>query len=98
MVIRVLGIDFDWQSGWSMTSGVCQELRDSLLDQCVIHERQRNFFRYVQPDISPVVCVALEVDWGLEESAHTTPLAFRTDYSALEPIHVQKVVYYAIKS
>ena len=54
MVIRVFGIDFDWQSGRGMTSGVCQELRDSLLDQGVIHERQRNFFRYVQPDISPV--------------------------------------------
>src|SRR4029453_10956683 len=97
MIVRVVGVNLDWQSRRRMGSGVCKKLGDGLLNQRVIDECQWNFRRYLQSDFVAIDRFTLNAYRCLQYFAHIAPFAFRANYSAFKPIHVEKVVYDAIE-
>ena len=63
----------------------------------MIEQREREIVRQIEPDLAPAGCVALDLDGGLEQLAHVAPFAAGADDAALESVHVEEVVDYAVE-
>ena len=87
----------DRQPAGCITRGIRQQFGHCLLDQRVIQESQRDLLRDVEPYISSPDRFGFDLDRGLEQLAHFTPLPFRPDDAAFQPIHIEKIVHDSIQ-